>query len=42
MQEMQEMRVWYLGQEGPLEKGKATHISILAREIPWSEEPGGL
>ena len=31
-----------LGWEDPLEKGMATHSSILAREIPWTEEPGGL
>ena len=31
-----------LGQEDPLEKGMAIHSSILAREIPWTEEPGGL
>ena len=31
-----------LGQEGPLEKGTATHSSILAWEIPRTEEPGGL
>ena len=31
-----------LGQEDPLEKGKATQSSILAWEIPWTEEPGGL
>ena len=31
-----------LGQEDPLEKEIATHSSILAREIPWTEEPGGL
>ena len=31
-----------LGQEDPLEKGMATHSSILAWEIPWAEEPGGL
>ena len=30
-----------LGQEGPLEKGTATHSSILAWRIPWTEEPGG-
>ena len=37
---MQEMRVWSHGQEDPLEK--ATHSSILAQKIPWTEEPGGL
>ena len=31
-----------LGQEDPLEKEMATHYSILAWEIPWTEEPGGL
>ena len=31
-----------LGWEDPLEKGTATHSSILAWEIPWTEEPGGL
>ena len=31
-----------LGREGPLEKGTATHSSILAWRIPWVEEPGGL
>ena len=31
-----------LGQEGPLEKEMATHSTILAWEIPWTEEPGGL
>ena len=30
------------GQEDPLEKEMATHYSILAWEIPWTEEPGGL
>ena len=42
MQEMQEMRVWSLGWEDPLEKELATHYSILAWEIPWTEETGGL
>ena len=36
------MRVQSLGQEDPLEKGMATHSSILAWRIPWTEEPGGL
>ena len=31
-----------LGQEDPLEKDMATHSSILAQKIPWTEEPGGL
>ena len=39
---MQETRAQSLGQEDPLEKEIATHSSILAWEIPWSEEPGGL
>ena len=42
MQEMQETRVWSLGQEDPLEEEMATHSSILAYKIPWTEEPGGL
>ena len=39
---MQETRVRSLGLEDPLEKEMATHSSILAWRIPWSEEPGGL
>ena len=35
---MQETYVWSLGQEDPLEKEMATHSSILAWEIPWTEE----
>ena len=42
MQETQETRVQSLGQEDPLEKKVATHCSILAWEILWTEEPGGL
>ena len=38
----QEMWVWSLSWEDPLEKDMATLSSILAREIPWTEEPGGL
>ena len=38
---MQEMQVQSLGWEEPLEKEMATHFSILAWEIPWTEEPGG-
>ena len=34
--------VWSLGQEDSLEKGMATHSSVLAWRIPWTEEPGGL
>ena len=40
--EMQETQVQSLGQEDPLEKGMATHSSILAWKIPWTEEPSGL
>ena len=39
---MQEARVQSLGREDPLEKGMATHSSILAWKIPWTEEPGRL
>ena len=39
---MQEIQVRSLGQEDPLEKVLATHSSILAWTIPWTEEPGGL
>ena len=39
---MPEIWFWSLGQEGPLEKGIATHSNILAWRIPWIEEPGGL
>ena len=38
-QETQETQVRSLGQEDPLEKGMATHSSILAWRIPWTEEP---
>ena len=37
---MQEMQVWYLSQEDPLEKEMATQFSILAWKIPWTEEGG--
>ena len=37
-----EMWVPYLGAEDPLEEGMATHSSILAWRIPWTEDPGGL
>ena len=37
---VQDMWVQFLGQEHPLEKEKAIHSSILAWEIPWTEEPG--
>ena len=39
MQEMQEVWVGSLGQEGPLEGDMVTHFSMLAWEIPWTEEP---
>ena len=39
---VQEMGVRSLGQEDPLEKDMATHSSILAWEIPWTQEPGRL
>ena len=38
----QEMQVQSLGQEDPLEKEMATHFSIFAWKIPWTEEPGSL
>ena len=40
MQETQETQVWSLDWEDPLEEEMATHSSILAWEIPWTEEPG--
>ena len=42
MQEMQETQVRCLGPEDPLEEEMATHSSILAWRIPWTEECGGL
>ena len=42
MQEMQKMQVQSLGWKDPLEEVIATHASILAWRIPWTEEPGGL
>ena len=39
---MQETQVWSLGQEDTLEEEMATHSSILAWRITWTEEPGGL
>ena len=42
MQETKEMQVRSLGQEDPLEKSRATHSSISAWEILWTEEPGKL
>ena len=38
---MQEIGVQSLNQEDPLEKGMATHSSVLTWRIPWTEEPGG-
>ena len=42
MQELKETWVRFLGREDSLEEGMATHSSILAWRIPWTEEPGGL
>ena len=42
MQETWEVWVQSPGQEDPLEEEMATHFSIFAEEIPWTEEPGGL
>ena len=42
MQKMQETQVRYLDWEDPLEEDMATHSSILAWGIPWTEEPGWL
>ena len=39
---IQEAQVWFLGWEDPLEKEMATHSSIRAWRIPWTEEPGAL
>ena len=39
---IEETQVRSLGGEDPLEKEMATHTSILAQRIPWTEEPGGL
>ena len=39
---MQETRVQSLGQEDPLKEEMATHSTVLAWEIPWTEEPSGL
>ena len=38
---MQETQVWCPGREDPLKKEMATHSSVLAWRIPWTEEPGG-
>ena len=42
MEKLQERRVLFLGWEDPREKEMATLSSILSRETPWTEEPGGL
>ena len=42
MQEIQKTQVQSLGQEAPLEEEIATHTNILAKKIPWIEEPGRL
>ena len=42
MQELQEMQVWSLSHEDPLEEGVANDSSILAWTTPWTEEDGGL
>ena len=42
MQEIQEMQFQSLGWDNPLKKEKATHSSMLASKIPWTEEPGRL
>ena len=39
---IQETQIRSLGGEDPLEKGTATHSSVLAWKIPWTEESGGL
>ena len=39
---MQETQAQSLGQEDPMEKEMATHVNILAWEIPWTKEQGGL
>ena len=39
---MQEAQAQFLGLEAPLKKGMATHSSVLAWRVPWTEEPGGL
>ena len=41
MQETQETWAWSLGREDPLEKGRTTHTSLLAWEIPWTESLTG-
>ena len=38
---MQETQVQFLGPEDPLEKEMATHSTVLAWKVPWTEDPGG-
>ena len=42
IEETEEVQVRSLDQEDPLEEGMATHSSILAWRVPWTEDPGGL
>ena len=42
MQEMQETQIQFLGLEDPLEEGMATHSSVLAWQMPWTGNRGGL
>ena len=42
MKKMQETQIQSLGHRDPLEKGMATHFSVLTWKIPWTAEPGGL
>ena len=42
MQEIQEMQIWILGWKDPLEEEMATHSSVLAWRVPWTEETGGI
>ena len=42
LEDVTDVGLIFLGQEDPLEEGMATHSSILAWKIPWTEEPGGL
>ena len=42
MEEPQKMQAQSLGQEDPLDEGMASHSSVLACRIPWTEEPGEL
>ena len=42
VQEMQETQIQFLGLEDPLEEGMATHSSVVAWQMPWTRNPGGL